>query len=79
MKVRATQQGYYGHRRRYEGDEFVLEPIERVRKDPKTGLDKKIMIMPEQQFSTRWMEKVDKPAKKEKKSAEPEPEETAKL
>lgn len=75
MKVRATQPGYYKHERRREGDVFVLEPIKRQRTDAATGLMREVTIMPEQQFSERWMEKVDvapeKP-KKEKKAAEEE-------
>ena len=75
MRVRATMLGYYGHERRREGDIFTLEPIKRMRKDPKTGLMREVTIMPEQQFSTRWMEAVDAGVstepkqKKEKKSS----------
>ena len=58
MKVRATMLGYYGHKRRREGQEFELEPIKRLRKQA-DGTMKEITISPEQQFSTRWMEKVD--------------------
>jgi len=66
MKVRATALGYYGHERRREGDVFVLEPIKRIRKD-KDGKAREVTIMPEQQFSERWMEKVDQKAEKPKK------------
>ena len=70
MKVRAIAMGYYGHKRRREGMEFTLEPIKRLRKQ-KDGSMKEITITADQQFSTRWMERVDKaepakPAKKEK-------------
>lgn len=51
MKVRAISLGYQDNRRRYPGDVFVLTPI--------TKRDGTI-ITPEQQFSKRWMEKVDK-------------------
>ena len=60
MKVRATALGYYGHKRRREGQEFELEPIKRLRKQ-KDGSMKEITISADQQFSTRWMEKVDVP------------------
>ena len=80
MRVRAIQLGYYGHKRRHEGDEFDLEPIKRVRKD-KDGNSKEVTIMPEQQFSPKWMEKVgiaqnQSSTKREKKIAvqEQEPE-----
>lgn len=43
--------GFYGFKRRYPGDEFTLE----ARKD-RNG--KTITV--EQQFSSKWMEKVDK-------------------
>ena len=74
MKVRATQLGYYGHKRRYEGSEFELEPIKRIRKD-KDGKPREITIMPEQQFSERWMERVGPEVKtriKPKKTMKPE-------
>jgi hypothetical protein len=75
MKVRAKDtgekySGYYGHRRRKPGEVFELEPIKRLRKDNKTGLMREITITEEQQFSDRWMERIDGPApapKKEKK------------
>lgn len=79
MKVRATQTGYYAHKRKYEGDEFILEPIKRIRKD-KDDKPREITIMPEQQFSDRWMERVEGPApkkaklKKVKKTKAPEEE-----
>jgi hypothetical protein len=66
MRVRAIQLGYYGHKRRPEGTEFVLEPIKRIRKQP-DGTMKEILISPEQQFSVRWMEKVDTPKKEKPK------------
>jgi hypothetical protein len=72
MKVRAIELGYYGHKRRQPGAEFVLEPLKRIRKDAKTGLMKEILITPEQQFSSRWMERVDGEAPKKTK----EPKET---
>lgn len=78
MRVRAIQMGYYGHKRRTPGHkdaEFDLEPIKRMRKDPKTGDMREITISAEQQFSTRWMEKVEngsKPAVKAEKQSKQE-------
>ena len=60
MRVRAIALGYYGHKRRREGDTFTLEPIKRIRKD-KDGNMREITITTEQQFSPRWMERVDGP------------------
>ncbi len=51
MKVRALNLGYINHQRRYPGDVFTLTPYKD--KDGKT-------VGTEQQFSSRWMEKVDK-------------------
>ena len=70
MRVRATALGYYGHKRRKEGQEFVLEPIKRLRKD-KDGNMREIVITPEQQFSARWMERLDPPANKPAPVTEP--------
>ena len=59
MKVRALGAsdmwvGFYNHVRRRGGDVFTLIPQEGLDKDgkPKT-------ITPDQQFSKRWMERVD--------------------
>jgi hypothetical protein len=65
MRVKATRIGYYGHRRRREGEVFDLAP----RKILKDG--KEVVLSPEQQFSNSWMEKVTKLAKGKAK-AEPE-------
>ena len=60
MKVRAKAitgqkySGYYDHRRRIAGEVFTLTPIKKIGKDGRT-----IIISPENQFSDRWMEKVD--------------------
>jgi len=58
MKVRATQLGYYNHRRRFEGDIFDLEVLTIKRQD-KDGKFKEIRLTPEQQFSPKWMEKIE--------------------
>jgi len=61
MKVRALEvvgqkySGYYDHKRRVPGEVFTLVPITKISKD-----GKKIVISPENQFSERWMEKVEK-------------------
>jgi hypothetical protein len=67
MKVRATMLGYYGHERRYPGDVFTLEPIKRMRKD-KEGKLREVTIRAEQQFSERWMEKVEETVPAKRKS-----------
>jgi hypothetical protein len=64
MKVRALGKpyewvGYYDHLRRRGGDVFILKPITTIKKNKETGEVRKITIAPEQQFSKRWMEKVD--------------------
>ena len=63
MWVRAKSLGFYGHKRRREGAVFQLEAITRMRmQKDKDGKDiglKEVTIKPEQQFSERWMEKVE--------------------
>ena len=57
MKVRATRTGYYGHKRRREGEVFDLNPVK----------NKKGTVIPaEAQFSDVWMEKVDASTKSKK-------------
>lgn len=64
--------GYYDHKRRRNGDVFTLKPLRRMRlvptgkmvlgKDGKEIPERKareILITAEQQFSPRWMEKVE--------------------
>lgn len=70
MRVRAIQLGYYGHKRRHPGQEFDLEPIKRMRKD-KDGNMREVTISEQQQFSERWMEKLDQPSKKAPKESKP--------
>jgi len=61
MKVRALEitgqkySGYYDHKRRLPGEIFTLVPLTRVDKN-----GKKVSVSPENQFSKKWMEKVDK-------------------
>lgn len=78
IKVRAVGEpdiyvGYYNHLRRRGGDVFILRPLVRDRaikvQDPiskrmiATKKTEKILITAEEQFSERWMEKVDNSAK----------------
>lgn len=54
MRVRATQTGYYNHKRVRVGQEFILTE--------QRGLDadrKPLVLSPEDQFNARWMEKLD--------------------
>lgn len=79
MRVRATSLGYYNHRRQREGDVFVLKPytvIERsangaIIKD-ENGKPKKKVVTPEMQFSEKWMEREDAPARARKSSGQRE-------
>lgn len=62
MRVRATQNGYYGNRERVAGEVFHLH--ERKRSVPKKGAKNKrefdkVLVSCEQQFSENWMEKVE--------------------
>ena len=50
MKVKATRFGYYGHAKRKPDSIFELKPY----KDSQGKI-----VSTEQQFSSRWMEKVD--------------------
>jgi hypothetical protein len=54
MRVRATQMGYYNHKRVRVGQEFVLIEQRGVDADKKP-----IVLKPEDQFCARWMEKLD--------------------
>lgn len=57
IKVMATRLGYYGNRRRREGDVFEL--IDLTGKDAEGN---SIKISAEKQFSSSWMKKVEKPS-----------------
>lgn len=66
IKVRATRLGEYEYCRRREGDVFVLKPREITVVDPVTrmplienGKPKTRVLTAEEQFSPRWMERVD--------------------
>lgn len=58
MKVRAIRQGYHDNKRRREGDEFELKPIKGYGFDDKgVKIEKEFSV--EQQFSEKWMEKIE--------------------
>ena len=57
MKVRATQLGYYGHKRRKAGDIFELVPMK--------NRDGSVTSV-EQQFSDVWMESLESSGKAKK-------------
>jgi hypothetical protein len=63
MLVIAKQLGYYDNKRRREGEEFLLEEV-----SYKDSLGNKCILTVEEQFSQKWMEKVesDFPKKKAK-------------
>jgi hypothetical protein len=54
MKVRATRIGYYGEKRRLEGEVFTLVPVKAKDED-----GKQVEVSPEDQFSEKWMEKTE--------------------
>lgn len=58
MKVRATQLGFYRLVRRRPGDIFELKPLKGVKMD-RDGNRTPHVFAPEEQFSKRWMEKVE--------------------
>ena len=63
MKVRATQLGYYNHKRRPPGEVFILRPykktVEELDEATKFKTKKQVVVSAEEQFSFRWMERVD--------------------
>lgn len=64
MQVKAIREGYHNHRYRKVGEVFNLEPIDGL--DVK-GNPKKFSA--EQQFSERWMERLDGSAPAKSKAA----------
>jgi hypothetical protein len=58
MKVRATQLGFYRLVRRRPGDIFELKPVKGVKMD-RQGNRTPYVFSAEEQFSPRWMEKVE--------------------
>lgn len=63
MKVRATALGYYKDKRRPPGEVFILKPYKRKFEeiDPQTKfkVKREEIITADQQFSERWMERVE--------------------
>lgn len=66
IRVRAMQMGEYEYARRREGDVFTLKPRMMTVVDPVTGKPmfedgavKTRMLTAEEQFSPRWMERIE--------------------
>ena len=68
IRVKATQDGYYQHKYRREGDVFLLVPLHGFVRDKKTGqlvIDEKTrrpiprIITAREQYSYKWMEPAD--------------------
>jgi hypothetical protein len=82
MKVKATKLGFYGHKRRREGDVFELVPykVQKLDAEGKVVFDDKRKpvletISPEAQFSDSWMSRIEAAPRKGKhapKAQEPE-------
>ena len=77
MRVRATQAGFYQNKRYREGQEFVLIEVP-VYQELKAGEVAKpgkgepiALIKPEDQFSEKWMEKVEEVSAPSKKKSLP--------
>lgn len=59
MKVQALNDGYYCEQRIRKGQVFELKPREIVRKDEKENPLQAVHVTAEQQFSEKWMRKVE--------------------
>jgi len=59
MKVRAKELGYYDEKRRRPGEVFELEEREGFTRNENSGKATKKVWSAEEQFSEKWMEKVD--------------------
>jgi hypothetical protein len=64
MKVISTRTGFYGLKRRKEGEVFELAHVKGVKKDI-YGKEEPIELTPEQQFSSSWMKKLVKKNREE--------------
>lgn len=77
MRVKATQLGYYDHKRRKVDEVFMLKPVlKRVMKDGKPVIEGgrfkyEVAKTPEQQFSAKWMEALDEKPKQSGKKGKP--------
>lgn len=69
MKVKATQQGFYGNKLRDEDDVFELEEVV-IRRANKTKDVKASKEATEAQFSDRWMEWIDPPTEEQADTSE---------
>ena len=58
MRVRAKSMGYIYNVRKREGEVFDLVPVKGYKKNGDV-LGEPVVYSPEQQFSDKWMEKVD--------------------
>lgn len=70
MKVRAKSTGYYDLKRRKEGAVFELATVSGITID-KHGKKSPVTFTPEQQFSEKWMERVDVDVEAEPKIEQP--------
>lgn len=66
IRVRATRLGYIHNKRVKEGEEFTLVPVKGFKKAGGNGDKTPIEISAEQQFSERWMERVEDDEKPKK-------------
>jgi hypothetical protein len=57
VRVKEGEKGFYGNKLYREGEEFTLVKREHSRNKDDKG--KPVVITPEQQFSEKWMEKVN--------------------
>lgn len=59
MHVQAKEVGYIHNIRKRPGDVFELKAIKGLKIDPFTGEETGTVISPEQQFSPKWMKKLE--------------------
>lgn len=57
IKVKAIAKGFYGDSQKEIGDEFVIYPVTVKRRGDEGWKD--VTIQPEEQFSEKWMEKIE--------------------
>lgn len=68
MLVRATQMGFFGHKRIREGQTFRITELKVTKIDPKTKQEKVETITVKDQFEPSWMEEVDEKEVKRSKT-----------
>lgn len=69
MKVKALRQSYYEGRKVKPGDVFELKEVRGLNSNYEPTI-----FTPEQQFSSRWMEKIEEVSRKSEKSMRPKKE-----